>query len=123
MCPLWGEKVQLRPSIFATEAMFPAPKACAGVARRRRTAMVKRAAEVVLRSGILGGVVKVEAAAVVVDILVVLGMVLILEIEIRGFASGGEENVLCICSCRPRVLSCLECSGVSIVRQVVDDAG
>jgi hypothetical protein len=43
---------QLIPSILAIEAIFPAPKACAGRARNRKMAIVNTAVEV-LKVGIL----------------------------------------------------------------------
>lgn len=42
----------MRPSILATEAMLPAPKACAGLARSKTTAMVNSRLEVP-KNGIL----------------------------------------------------------------------
>jgi len=36
------DDAQLIPSTADMEAMFPAPKACAGLARNRRTARVRR---------------------------------------------------------------------------------
>jgi hypothetical protein len=44
--------VQLRPSILDTEAIFPAPNACVGRARRRKMAIVSTVVEV-LKDGIL----------------------------------------------------------------------
>jgi hypothetical protein len=40
------DDAQLIPSIADIEAMFPAPKACAGPARNRRTVRVRRKVEV-----------------------------------------------------------------------------